>query len=87
MKKLFAKVAVQVVAVNLIWAFVGVFCALCASRGDGTVCIWMCVTDTVDVVLCCPFMCALPREIFLSNSWMLQRTNSVPMEQRLWLIA
>ena len=68
--KLFAKVAVQIVAVNLIWAFVGVFCAMCVSRGVVCVCIWMHVIDTVDMVLCCPFINALPREIFLSNRLM-----------------
>ena len=67
MKKLFAKVAVQIVAASLIWAFVGVFCAMCVSRGVVCVCMWMYVTDKVDVVLCCPFMNALPREIVLSN--------------------
>ena len=82
--KLFAKVAVQIVAVNLIWAFVGVFCALCASRGVDAVCVWMHVTDTLDVVLCSPFMYALPREIVLSNRWMSHRTDSVPTEQRPW---
>ena len=67
MHKLFAKVAVQIVAVNLIWAFVGVFCAMCVSWGFVAVRMWMNVTDTVDVVLCCPFIYALPREMFLCN--------------------
>ena len=82
--KLFAKVAVQIVAVNLIWAFVGVFCAMCASRGDGTVCIWMCVTDTLDVVLCCPLIYALPREITLSHRSMYHGTDSAQKEERPW---
>ena len=62
--KLFAKVAVQIVAVNLIWAFVGVFCAMCVSRGVVCVCMWMYVADTVDVALCCS-VGALLREIIM----------------------
>ena len=77
--KLFAKVAVQIVAVNLILAFVGVFCAMRVSRGVVAVCMWMYVTDTIDGVLCCPFMYALPREIFLSNRWMLPETPLAPL--------
>ena len=63
MKKLFAKVAVQIVAVNLIWAFVGVFCALYVSWIEVAVCLWMYVTDTYDGVLCCSSAGVLPREI------------------------
>ena len=81
--KLFAKVAVQIVAVNLIWAFVGVIFAMCASRGVVTVCAWMYVTATVDVVLCCPLLYALPREIILSNRSMSPETVSGLLEQ--WL--
>ena len=62
--KLFAKVAVQIVAVNLIWAVVGVFCAMCVSRGVVCVCMWMYVADTVDVALCCSVR-ALLREIIM----------------------
>ena len=67
MKQLFAKVAVQIVAVNLIWPFVGVFCAMCVSRSVVSVCVWMYVTDTVDDVLCCPFIHALPRDLFVQQ--------------------
>ena len=64
MKKLFAKEAVQLLLPALsgrLWA-----CrAKCVSQGVVAVGMWMYVTDTVDVVLCCPFIYALPREIFL----------------------
>ena len=86
MKKLFAKVAVQIVAVNLIWAFVGVFCAMCVSWSVVVVCMSMCMTDMHGVALCCS-PGALPREIIVSNRSISQRTSSVPMERRLWLIA
>ena len=56
------RVAVQICAGSL---FVGVFCAMCVSWSVVRVCMWMRVTDTLDAVLCCPFMYALPREIFL----------------------
>ena len=82
--KLFAKEAVQIVAVNLIWACVGDFYATCASRGDVCVCMRMYVTDTVDVVLCCPLIYALPREIVLSNRSMSHRTGSAQKEERPW---
>ena len=81
--KLFAKVAVQIVAVNLIWAFVGVFCSMCVSRGVVCVCMWMCVTDTVDDALCCS-VGALPREIILCNRSMSHRTDSAQKEARPW---
>ena len=64
MKKLFAKVAVQNLAASFIWAFVGVFCSMCVSRGVVCVCMWMCVTDTVDDALCCSVR-ALLREIIM----------------------
>ena len=64
MKKLFAKVAVQIVAVNLIWAFVGVFCAMCVSWSVVVVCMSMCMTDTHGVALCCSAG-AVAREIIV----------------------
>ena len=70
MKTLFAKVAVQIAAVNLILAFLGVFCAMCVSWDVVAVCIWMYVTDTHDDALCCSSAGALPREIILSNRLM-----------------
>ena len=84
MKKLFAKVAVQIVAASLICSFVGVFCLMCVSRSVVCVCMWMYVTDTVDVVLCCPFIYALPREIFLCNRWMFLGTGCALREQPLF---
>ena len=84
MKKLFAKEAVQNLAASFIWAFVSVIFAMCASRGVVTVCAWMYVTDTVDVVLCCPLLYALPREIILSNRSMSHRTDSAQKEERPW---
>ena len=64
MKQLFAKVAVQIVAANLIWAFVGVFCAMCVSQGVVAVCIWMYEPDTHGDALCCSSGAVL-REIIL----------------------
>ena len=49
--KLFAKVAVQIVAVNLIWAFVGVFCAMCVSWSVVVVCMNIFMPDTHGVAL------------------------------------
>ena len=50
-EKLFAKVAVQIVAVNLIWAFVGVFCAMCVSWSVVVVCMNKFMPDTHGVAL------------------------------------
>ena len=40
---------------------------MCVSRSVVSVCVWMYVTDTVDVVLCCPFIHALPRDLFVQQ--------------------
>ena len=62
--KLFAKVAVQNLAANLIWVFVGVFCAMVVPWSVVVVFISICMTDTHDDALCCSAG-ALLREIIL----------------------